>query len=368
MILEIAALALAGAHFGVPLLYYFYLKRRYLGRPWGIGIDGNYRPKVTVVVPTYNEAELIRDRLDNVYAQDYPRALMEIIVVDSASRDGTAELVRRWASEHGDVDLKLIEEPERRGKSVALNTALRHATGEVVVIADVDARWPSKDTLGEAVKWFSDPRVGAVSCLKEPAGEGPAGVEGGYRQYYNVLRLAESRAWSTPIFHGELAAFRRELLERIGGFPEDIGADDSHTATRIALMGYRAIIPEDVVAVERVPARGYHAWRIRRAQHLLQHFARSLGLARGAPGGFRGFLVAEAYLHLVNPWLLALAAALLLASAAAGSPAAAALLLAGLALLALRPYRAWVAAQAYLLAAALRNLWTKEIAWEKQRK
>lgn len=50
------------------------------------------------------------------------------------------------------------------------------------------------------------------------------------------------RARSTqPPFHGELVAFRRGLLERVSGFPENIGADDSYTATKIALIGYRAI-------------------------------------------------------------------------------------------------------------------------------
>jgi len=56
MLLELVALALAGIHFGVPLAYYFYLKRAYLNKPWNVKVDENYRPRVTVIVPTYNEA------------------------------------------------------------------------------------------------------------------------------------------------------------------------------------------------------------------------------------------------------------------------------------------------------------------------
>jgi len=77
------------------------------------------------------------------------------------------------------------------------------------------------------------------------------------------------------VFHGELAAFRRDLLEKLGGFPTDVGADDSHIATRIALMGYRAVTVDNAWCVEAVPRGGYHKWRIRRAQHLIQHLAKT---------------------------------------------------------------------------------------------
>ena len=103
------------------------------------------------------------------------------------------------------------------------------------------------------------------------------GVEESYRQYCNVLRLAESKAYATPIFHGGLEAFRENLLEKLGGFPTDIGADDSRIAARIALMGYRALIPEDLYVKELAPSRGYFWWMVRgRAQHSIQHLARAL--------------------------------------------------------------------------------------------
>jgi len=79
----------------------------------------------------------------------------------------------------------------------------------------------------------------------------------------------------------------------------------------------------------------------------------------------RPVLLAEKYIHLANPWLLPAAVAAL---AAAATPPALALLAAGAAALAFRPYRTWAAAQLYLMAAAVRNLWDKELVWEKQDK
>ncbi|MEM0474654.1 MAG: glycosyltransferase, partial [Zestosphaera sp.] len=210
-LLELSGLLLATIHFGFPLAYYLYAKSRWLPRSWNLRVNEDYRPYVTVIIPTYNEASIIKERLNNIYAQNYPKSLIEVIVVDSGSSDGTPELIEEWAKQHSDLKLKLVREEVRRGKAHVLNHALKYASGEVIIIADADASWPN-DALTKAVKWLSDSSVGAVSCLKRPVDSGVAGVEASYRQYYNVLRVAESKAYSTPIFHGELAAFKAELL------------------------------------------------------------------------------------------------------------------------------------------------------------
>jgi cellulose synthase/poly-beta-1,6-N-acetylglucosamine synthase-like glycosyltransferase len=367
-VLLVTVIGLTLLHFSFPLLYYLYLRSKWLNRPWDLRRDPEYRPKVTIIVPTYNEASLIRRKLNDVASQDYPKELVEIIVVDSASTDGTPSIVREWVESRREFKVILVEEGVRRGKAFSLNNALRFASGEVVVVTDADSLWISRDTLANALSWFSDSRVGAVTCLKTPVGEGFAGVERGYRVFYNVVRLGESKRFSTPVFHGELAAFRRDLLVKLGGFPVDIGADDSHTATLIAISGFRAIAVDNALCTELVPRRGYHAWRIRRAQHLVQHFVKALGLLSKAPGEFKPILLAETWLHLLNPWLLLAATTILLYKASMGSLVALALLVAGAALLILKPYRTWIATQAYLITACIRNLRTREIVWERLEK
>ncbi len=366
--LEPIAVMLALVHFGVPLVYYWYAKARWLPEPWNLKVSSEYLPKVSVIIPTYREADLIEARLDNIRSQDYPKELMEVILIDSGSDDGTADLVERWASQHKDVKLKLIREEERRGKARALNHALEYASGDIIVIADADAMWP-RDSLREALKWMADPSVGAVSCLKRPASSGPAGIEGGYREYYNLLRVAESKAYSTPIFHGELAAFRKGLIERVGGFPTDIGADDSHMAAKIALMGYRAITPETLWIEERVPKKGYGIWRVRRAQHLIQHFSKLIKLDYEANDMFKRIVRVEFFLHIVNPWILLAAILLFLIDLSFyGSISSLLILILGVAALSLKQYRVWISQQFNLLVASLRNLVTKDIVWSKQAK
>jgi len=368
-LIDFVALALAAIHFGVPLIYYSYLKRVALPRPWNVRADSSFLPKVSIIIPTYNEAQLITRKLDNIHRQNYPKDKVEIIIIDSASTDGTPDLVKKWGKEHPDTRFKLIVEPIRRGKGWALNEALKHVSidSEIIIVTDVDSWWCDPDTLRKAASMFADPTIGAVSCIKIP--EGARGIEASYRNYYNIVRIGESKLWSTPIFHGELAAFRKKLIEEIGGFPTDIGADDSHTATLIALKGYRSIIHDSITCIEAVPRKRYFQWRVRRAQHLIQHFTKTLQEIRKAPKEFRKILIAETFLHLLNPWILLTSTILFITSIVlTQSLTATALLTIGVALLTIKPYRTWIAQQIHLIVASIRNLWTKEIAWSKQTK
>jgi len=107
--LTLLALTLALIHFSFPVLYYLYLRSKWLNKPWDLGRDPSYRPRVTIIVPTYNEANLIRRKLDDIASQDYPRELVEIIVVDSVSTDGTPSIVREWMESHRGFRVLLVE-------------------------------------------------------------------------------------------------------------------------------------------------------------------------------------------------------------------------------------------------------------------
>jgi cellulose synthase/poly-beta-1,6-N-acetylglucosamine synthase-like glycosyltransferase len=306
MLLELLALTLAGIHFGIPLVYYFYLKSRYLNKPWNIKTDESYKPKVTIIVPTYNEVKFIWDRLDNVYAQNYPKDLMEVIVVDSASDDGTADLVKKWISERGGVDLKLVEEPKREGKLSAVLESLKYVSSEsnIVVFTDADALW-EPDALNKATMYFADPLIGAVTSSITYSGD--EAFENVYRNYYNTVRIAESKIYATPVHNGPFLSIRTELIRKFGP-PTFPGSDDSSFGSYIALSGFRAIQVDNISVKE--PVRGSQFRRkVRRAQHLLLNFlktkqyAKKLGVYR-CTKSFEKIWKMEWWLHVVNPWLL----------------------------------------------------------------
>ncbi len=373
MHLAMIALIAGSTHFLVPLGYYVYLKRN-LSKPWRLNLDYNFSPSVTIMIPTFNEASLIEKKLDDIKAQMLSAWRMEIILVDSGSTDGTAQIATEWSLRNPEVDFTVITESTRRGKAYALNTGLHHAKGDIFVMTDADSSWV-QNSLTAITQYFSDSSVGAVTGLKQPLiiGAERGGIEPTYRSFYNIVRLAESKIHSTPVFNGELAAFRRYLLVKNGGFPTDVGADDSHAATLLALNGYRAIAIPEALIHEFTPSSriGYLMWKKRRALHLVQHFVRSISDAWKASPNFRKVLRMETYLHVVNPWLLLMSFVIFLLSVMIDllSPLNLGIILAALLTQVLKPtrraLRAWIIEQMMLLFGSLTGLFSRELVWGK---
>ena len=79
-------------------------------------------PTVTLIIPAFNEAQVIADKIENSLRLQYPSGLLEILVVSDGSTDATEEIAARYA----DADVKLLRLP-RRGKAWALNEGARQA-------------------------------------------------------------------------------------------------------------------------------------------------------------------------------------------------------------------------------------------------
>jgi glycosyltransferase involved in cell wall biosynthesis len=342
-------LELLAIHFIEPLAYYFLIKNKTL---WEVKASGY--EKVSVVIPTYNEGDKIREKLLNLI-KSYPLEYMEIIIVDS-STDNTLEVVQSLG-----IPVKVIKEKERRGKIFAVKEGISSASNDIVVITDADALWD--DPLIEAIKYLKGD-VGAVSCIKRSN----RGTENAYRSFYNVVRLAESAIYSTPIFHGELTAFRKSLLS-VDEIP-DAGADDSSIATLMALKGYRAICTR-VRAFEYSPKGfDYLTWKPRRGLHLVRHFVRFLPkVLRSKNRKYKAVFLEEFYLHIVNPWLFLVGAVLVLVY----SPLVFLVLLAVLLVTVLTPLgrelvKAWIPNQLFLVLAQITALRGEVLMWRKETK
>ena len=214
----VVALALG---YTISLLFLFLHARNY--KP---PIPSGSLPTVSLIIPTYNEASVIGRKLDNVLQVAYPREMLEVIVVDSASTDNTQGIVRNFAARHqGELRLRLVEQSSRMGKTEALNEALRQAKSEVFALTDADVTFPP-DSLARLVAHLEDPTIAAVSGVEVPTGTGTTAhsIEADYRRIYTAIRMAEASTDTPFMCESELSAYRRAALEplRPGGMCDDI--------------------------------------------------------------------------------------------------------------------------------------------------
>ncbi len=201
-------------------------------------------PHVSVVIVAYNEAARIRDRIENLFAADYPEERLRVIVVTDGSDDGTSQLLKDL--KHPRLDL--IERAARSGKSACVNAGIAHADSELVVLCDARQRFES-ETIRELVQNFSDDRVGAVSgeLLIEGASTSIGGGVDLYWRLEKFIRAAESRFRSVIGVTGAVYAIRRELFVPI---PEDTLLDDVVIPMQIVLRGYRVGFDADARAYD----------------------------------------------------------------------------------------------------------------------
>jgi len=227
--------------FGITGLNYVWA-RRAAKRPWKIKKDGTYLPKISVIVPTYNEREVIDYKLRNLARLEYPEDSLQLVFVDSNSKDSTADAIRDFAEKNPRLNTKLLVEKERNGKSAALNNALQLCTGDVIVISDADCFWPS-NILYESLPYLADPNVGAISGPKKllnPLDSWVTKSEDKYLTSANLMKLGESKASSTILFEGGFSAYKRDLLKSID--PYNTGSDDCGSVISCLEKNLRAIM------------------------------------------------------------------------------------------------------------------------------
>ena len=257
--------------FGATFFIYLSMKRS-AKKPWRIKIDAQYKPKVSILVPTYNEEAIIRLKLENLAKVRYPKDLMEIIVVDSNSQDQTLNIAREFIKQHPEINIKVLTEKERKGKSAALNFALKKCKGEVVIVSDADCFWPS-GILEKALPYLADPNVGAISgpkILLNVEDSWVTKTEDFYLNSMNMVKLGESKFHSTLLFEGGFSAYKKGILESFD--PYNTGSDDCGTIITLVEKGHRAILVPEARFYTAFP----NSWRekvslkMRRANQLLR--------------------------------------------------------------------------------------------------
>lgn len=189
---------------------------------------------VSLLIAVHNGQAFLRAKLESILALDYPRELMEILVVSDGSTDDTEAI----ATEFAPRGVQLLRVP-KGGKAAALNAAVPRLHGEILVLTDV--RQPlAPASLRALVSCFADPTVGAVGAeLRTLRGEdGEESDIGLYWRYEIWIRKHLSRIGSTFGVSGGYYAMRRALAAPI---PPDTISDDVVMLLPALFGGYRIV-------------------------------------------------------------------------------------------------------------------------------
>ena len=192
-------------------------------------------PKVSIMVPAYNEEDTLSGTLYSLLSLDYPKEKFEIIVIDDGSKDRTLEIAKRFEKRGVKVLTK-----KNSGKGSSLNYGLKFCTGELAGCLDADS-FVKSDALIKMVGYFEDSRVMAVTpsikiwkdkniLQKIQKIEYLMGV---------FLRKAFSYLDSIHVTPGPFTIYRKEFFDKYGGYDENNLTEDIEIALRIQRYGYR---------------------------------------------------------------------------------------------------------------------------------
>lgn len=201
--------------------------------------DGQLRT-VSFLIPVYNGEKFLDSKLRSILALNYPRELMEIVVISDGSTDSTDDIARRFEPE----GVRLIRVP-RGGKPAAINSGVPLSSAEILIFNDV-RQTLHPESLRNLIACFGDPEVGAVSAqLSIRTGETSAEHDTGlYWRYELWIRQQMTRIHSTWGCTGAYYGLRRTLWTPI---PPDTLIDDAWLPLTAVLKGYRVILEETAV-------------------------------------------------------------------------------------------------------------------------
>ncbi|MGV8086300.1 MAG: glycosyltransferase [Candidatus Woesearchaeota archaeon] len=213
----------------------------------------SYKPKVSIIIPVYNESSNIRECLKRVYESKYPKKLYEIIVIDDGSTDDTLKIVKSLKIK-SQSNIRILE-TLHKGKTFALNKGIKYAKNEIIMLLDADTMLKS-DALSKLVAPFKDSGVGATIGTYNVRNR--KNLLTSFQiieySYNNLVRMGFSRVFHDSVwFYGAMSCYRKNVLENIGYIHSDILAEDMDIALRLQNKGYNIVHVDDAYSTTVVP-------------------------------------------------------------------------------------------------------------------
>mgnify|MGYP000005859180 CR=1 FL=1 len=209
-------------------------------------------PFVSIIVPGKDEAENYYSLVRTLKEQTYQN--FELIIIDDGSEDHS-ELLGRQMERNGDIDLFLSTDT-RGGKASAANLGFNYSKGKYVLHFDADSSFYRDAVERILIPFYMDGKIGAVAGNLEVRNkeESLATILQTIEYFFTitVARLVNAKLGILRIVSGAFGAFRRDLLEQVGGWDVGPGLDGDLT-TKIRKLGYKIHFEPLATALTSVP-------------------------------------------------------------------------------------------------------------------
>ncbi len=209
-----------------------------------------YTPKVSVIIPAYNESTVIVRTIQSVKASVYPD--FEILVVNDGSQDETWAVLQANFGE--DPQVRILDKPNT-GKADSVNVGLAQCSGEVIVALDADTVLDSQ-ALAHLAKHFQNPRVAAVSGNAKVGNRINLLTKCQSLEYIssqNLDRRAYEELNCITVVPGAIGAWRHDVLTELGGFSDETLAEDADLTIGILKRGWKVVYAPRAMAYTEAP-------------------------------------------------------------------------------------------------------------------
>lgn len=303
-ILTCVAIVLIGYHHvGYPVLLKYLPAARRHPQTSAHAMPAQPLPHIEVIMPAYNEAAYIADKIRNLAMVDYPTTHFRVTLLCDGCSDNTARIARDTLAEPecAHLPLQIHEYADNQGKVARLNQAIQSSQADLIALSDISALI-SIDALHILRRQFQDQHVGVVTGSYQLLSAFSEG-EACYWRYQSELKQRESAMGSTIGVHGAFYAFRAALHQPL---PADTINDDFVLPMLIVSQGYRAVYAADIHALELEQSNSHieQKRRIRIAAGNLQQLVRLVSLLSPKHRWTAFNFMSGKGLRTVMPWLL----------------------------------------------------------------
>ncbi len=275
-------------------------------------------PRVSVIVPAHNEELTLEKTCGSVLALDYPGELLELVIVDDGSKDGTLKLANAIKRSRPSA-VKVISQ-ENQGKWKAMNTGIAASSGEFVACLDADSTVQA-DALDKMLPYFSDPQVAVVLPMLYV--DSPKNLLQKVQWHEYVINMFYRKvAGFLNCIHvapGPFSLYRKSVLLEIGGFREGFKTEDLEICMRLQSLHYKIMQTTETAAYTEAPStfrelyKQRKRWNMGSTLNILSYRSMLFNSKFGDFGVFQlpiiflatflaaGLLVITAYLSILKP-------------------------------------------------------------------